>query len=151
MTVAESPSSPGRRVERLVAKAAAGASGVLNHSGEVETLIAFSDECRAARLAIPLIAPLPMVADASASAALAALPGLRLPAGMLRAIADAPDPFAEGLDWAVQLATRLAASDRFIGCNLSGSAAGTDPWTRLAATVQFATAVRTAWQSATPT
>ncbi len=86
VTVAESPSSPGNRVERLMAKAGAGASAcVLNHSGEVETLIAFSDECRAARLAIPLIAPLPMVADARAAAGLAALPGLRLPAGMLRA------------------------------------------------------------------
>jgi methylenetetrahydrofolate reductase (NADPH) len=149
VTVAESPSSPGHRVERLVAKAAAGASAcVLNHSGEVETLIAFSEECRAARLAIPLIAPIPMVADARAAAALAALPGLRLPAGMLRAIAAAADPFAEGLDWAVRLAGLLASSGRFVGCNLSGSAAGMDPWTRLAATVQFATAVQAAWQTA---
>ena len=89
-----------------------------------------------------------MVADVWAAAALAALPGLRLPAGMLRSIAAAADPFAEGLEWATKLAACLASSGRFVGCNLSGSAAGTDPWTRLAATVQFATAVRAAWHDA---
>ncbi|MGD9705809.1 MAG: methylenetetrahydrofolate reductase C-terminal domain-containing protein [Acidimicrobiia bacterium] len=151
-TVAESPASPGHRVERLVAKAAAGASAcILNHSGAAETLIAFGDECLAAGLTLPLIAPLPMVGDARAAAALAALPGLRLPAGMLASIGAATDPFAEGLAWATELGAQLAASGRFVGCNLSGAAAGTDPWSRLAATVQFADAIRTTWESASPT
>ena len=137
-TVGESPASPGRRSERVAAKQTAGASMcVLNHAGEADDMIAFADACRAAGATLPLIAPVPMVADRHAAVGLAAFPGLRLPHGFLDAIIDADDPASAGLTAGRGFVRRWASSGRFAGINLSGGAGGIDPWDRLQLTSEF--------------
>ncbi|MGD9751975.1 MAG: methylenetetrahydrofolate reductase [Acidimicrobiia bacterium] len=144
-TVAESPAAPGDRVGRLLAKQRAGASAcILNHSGDAGALIAFVDRCREAGVTMPMIAPVPMVADRHAALRLAAFPGLRLPTGFLAGIADAADPAAHGPALAAELAATLVRSGRFAGVNLSGGAAGITPDERLAATAAVITATRAA-------
>ncbi len=137
-TVGESPASPGRRSERLGTKQTAGASlCVLNHAGDPENLIRFADECERTGVTLPLIAPVPMIADRHAALGLANFPGLRLPDGLLDAIIGAPDPAAAGLDAAGALIRAFTISQRFAGINLSGGAGGLDPWERLRLTGKF--------------
>jgi methylenetetrahydrofolate reductase (NADPH) len=137
-TVGESPASPGRRSERVAAKQTAGAAlCILNHAGDAEDLIAFADACHAADATLPLIAPVPMVADRHAALALAAFPGLRLPHGFLDDIIGAGDPASAGLDASRRFVRRLADGGRFAGINLSGGAGGVDPWDRLRLTSMF--------------
>ena len=137
-TVGESPASPGRRAERLATKQAAGAAAcVLNHAAEAQDLIDFADSCVDAGATLPLIAPVPMVADRPAALDLANFPGVRLPHGYLDAITGAIDPTATGLEASRVLMEAFAASGRFAGINLSGGAGGVDPWERLALTCRF--------------
>lgn len=137
-TVGESPASPGNRVQRLGGKQHAGAAlCVLNHAGDIDDLVRFADECRSSGVTIPLVAPIPMIADRHAALGLAAFPGLRLPHGLLEDIIDAPDPATAGLGAARELVRRCATSERFAGVNLSGGAGGHDPWDRLRFTSQF--------------
>ena len=137
-TVGESPASRGARPERLAAKQHAGASlCLLNHAGEAADLIVFADACRTAGATLPLIAPVPMVADRQAALSLAAFPGLRLPHGFLDAIIEADDPASAGLDASRDVIRACAASTRFAGINLSGGAGGLDPFERLQLTTRF--------------
>ena len=137
-TVGESPASPGPRPERLAAKQRAGAAlCVLNHSGGADDLIAFADSCRSGGVTLPLIAPVPMVADRHAALGLANFPGLRLPSGLLDEIIDAGDPAVAGLDACRRFVHECATSNRFAGINLSGAAGGHDPWERLRMTSRF--------------
>lgn len=146
VTVAESPASPGQRARRVLAKERAGASVcVLNSSGDADVLVEFVDRCRDVGVTLEFVAPVPMVASRNAALALAAFPGVKMPTGMLDAVARSSDPLAEGIAWSTALADRLRASDRFIGCNLSGGARGADPWERLAATNGFVDAVLAVW------
>ena len=148
-TVAESPTSPGPRPQRLAAKQLAGASGcILNHGGDAHELVAFADSCRDAGASLPLLAPVPMVADKHAALALAAFPGVRLPTGYLDLIIDAVDASEAALVAMEQLTSNLWHSGRFIGINLSGGGRGTDPWGRLDTTAQFVDRARTAWRRA---
>ncbi len=137
-TVAESPASPGPRAERLATKQRAGAAlCVLNHAGDPAELTAFADSCRASGATLPLIAPVPMVADRRAALGLAAFPGLRLPHGFLDEIIEADAEECAGLEASRRFIRAVAASSRFAGINLSGGAGGLDPWDRLRLTGDF--------------
>jgi hypothetical protein len=150
-TVGESPASPGRRPERLALKQAAGAAlCVLNHGGEATDLVTFADACDAAGATMPLIAPVPMVADRVAALGLANFPGVRLPHGYLDGIIEATDPTAAGLEASRSLMDTFAASGRFAGINLSGGAGGLGPWDRVALTSRFIEQARFAFAAATP-
>jgi methylenetetrahydrofolate reductase (NADPH) len=145
-TAAESPSSPGFRVQRLAMKRRAGAAAaVLNHCGEVDEAVSFADACRASGNDMPLIAPIAMVGDAHAAQALEAFPGLRLPRATMHAVATAADPHAAGLAAAAEHCRALAVSGRFVGVNLSGSGWDRDPIARLDATAAFIEIARDAW------
>lgn len=151
-TVAESPASLGFRAQRLAVKQRSGAIAcVLNHGGSADELAAFADGCRAAGADLPLIAPVPMVGDRRSAAALAAFPGLRLPDGVIEAVTGSPDARAAGIRAAAALASELAATDRFVGFNLSGSAGATNPWERIDDTSVFVNATRAAWSRRAPT
>ena len=148
-TVGESPASPARRPERLALKQTAGAAlCVLNHCGEATDLVTFADACGAAGATLPLIAPVPMVADRVAALGLANFPGVRLPHGFLDAIIEATDPAAAGLEASRSLMDTFAASGRFAGINLSGGAGGLDPWDRVALTSRFIEQARRAFGAA---
>ena len=147
VSVAESPASPGDRTGRVLAKERAGASlCVLNHGGDPDEVVAFVDACRGRGRDAGLRRPGP---DGRRRAvgrrARGRFPGLRLPAGYLDAIASARDPVRQGIASAEELTARLAASGRFVGINLSGSARDHDPAERLRSTVEFVQACRTAW------
>ena len=145
VTVGESPSSPGKRVHRLLAKQRAGATlCLLNHCGSPDDADRFVDECRAAGVTLAFVAPVPMVGSSEGAASLAAFPGLQLPDGLL-AVRDARDPAAERLRWATRLSSALAATGRFVACNLSGRAPGADPFERAESTATFAEAIRHSW------
>lgn len=149
-TVGESPASLGPRAARTARKQAAGAGAcILNHAGRADQLVAFAESCRSVGVDIPMIAPIPMVADKQAALGLAQFPGLRLPPGFVDRILGAEDPAAEGLQQARAFAGSLARSGRFAGVNLSGSAAGSSPEERLASTEDFIAAVREGWTGAT--
>jgi methylenetetrahydrofolate reductase (NADPH) len=142
VTVGESPASPGGRVGRLEAKAAAGAAAcILNHAGAPEALTSFASAVAGSNIDLALFAPVPVVADGAAALALAAFPGLRLPPGYLRAIVDSPRPEEEGLQAASRLARVLLASGCFAGLNLSGGH-GADPYERLRTTARYIAAMR---------
>lgn len=144
-TVAESPSAPGDRPARVLAKQRAGASAcILNHGGGARELVDFVDRCRAIGVDLPMVAPVPMVADKQAALGLAAFPGIHLPAGHLQRILDAAAPAEEALALARDLAGQLIGSGRFAGINLSGGASGTTPDERLEMTGRFIDAVRDA-------
>ncbi len=146
-TVGESPASPGARVERLGAKRAAGAGAcILNHSGDVADLVDFADSCHRRELDLPLIAPIPMVADVRAAAALVRFPGLRLPRHFVEVVAEARDPAEASIDLTRSMSAELAAAGRFIGVNLSGSATADDPYERIELTTRFAGAARDGWR-----
>ena len=148
-TTAESPASPGFRVQRLAMKRRAGAAAaVLNHCGDVEEVVAFADACRQSGNDMPLIAPVAMVGDARAALALQAFPGLRVSQAAMRSIATADDPHAAGLAAAAEQCRGLAVSERFVGVNLSGSGWDRDPIARLEATAAFIEVVRQAWSDA---
>jgi methylenetetrahydrofolate reductase (NADPH) len=148
VTVGESPASTGMRAARVLAKQRAGASMcILNHGGAVDELTAFVDGCRAIGVTLDFVAPIPMVADARSAGALARSPGLVLPSGYLEAIVAADDPEREALRQAAAMAARLAATGRFAGINLSGSAKDDDPWQRLTSTATFVDRVRSGWRS----
>jgi 5,10-methylenetetrahydrofolate reductase len=148
-TVGESPASPGPRLERLTLKRAAGAAAcILNHSGDVDDLDRFAASCRHSDLNVPLIAPLPMVADARAAAALVRFPGLRLPQRFVDLVSRAPDPAEASIALVALMCAELAGSGRFAGVNLSGSATGADPYARIELTTRFVAAARDAWITA---
>ena len=148
VTVAESPASPGPRVARLRAKQDAGASAViLNHCGGAEELIAFATKARSAGWTRPIVAPIPMIADADAARRLARFPGLRLQGGLLDAITHAEDPAAEGLSAAAQFTAAIAASGQLHGINLSGPAADRSPSERRRMTARFVEVTRGAWEA----
>lgn len=148
-TVAESPSSPGDRIERLRWKQRSGAmAAILNHSGDPALVIEFALRCRDEGVDIPLIAPVPLVADIDTALALEAFPGLHLPEGFLGAVAASPDPLSTGLTRTLELTAELAASRLFAGVNLSGGTTSANPTDRLRLTEQFAPAVRIAWAAA---
>lgn len=143
VTVGESPASPGDRVGRVAAKAAAGAAGcILNHAGAPEDLIAFADAVAARTRPPHLFAPVPMVAGEQAALALRAFPGLRLPPGYLHSILEARRPEEAGLRAAGDLARTLLASGRFAGIDLSGGGHDADPHERLRTTARYIEAVR---------
>jgi len=122
-SAAESPASPGPRVERLVAKQRAGAAMViLNHGGDAADLVEFARRCRAAGATVPLVAPVPLVVDPESAARLDRFPGLRLPTGLLAAVATARSPRDEGIRRAAALAIELLEVGMFAGVNLSGPA-----------------------------
>lgn len=142
-TVGESPASPGRRAERVAIKAAAGASVcVLNHAGDVAELVAFADECRQLGTTIAMVAPIPMVGDLAALAGLAQFPGLRVPDRFGEIMAGSSDHVQAAVDAAAAMAAELAVSGRFVGVNLSGGAAGTDPIERVETTRRFIDAIQ---------
>lgn len=150
-TVAESPASPGRRAERVALKAAAGASAcVLNHAGDVADLVAFADECRQLGTAIAIVAPIPMVGDLDALAGLAQFPGLRVPERFVEIMAGSSDHVQTAVDTAALMAAELVASGRFVGVNLSGGAAGTDPIVRIETTRRFIDAIHAEYDGQRP-
>lgn len=148
-TVGESPASLGPRAERVRLKARAGASMcILNHAGDATELVAFVDACRQLDVDTPFVGPIPMVGDAAAAAGLEKFPGLNLPPGFIGAILGAEDPLAVGIERASSLTAEIASSRRFAGVNLSGSAAGSDPYQRIESMGRFIVGVRTAWAAA---
>jgi 5,10-methylenetetrahydrofolate reductase len=148
-TVGESPASPGARVERMALKRAAGAGAcILNHCGEVEQLERFAEACAHRGVDLPLIAPIPMVADRWAATALVRFPGLRLPQRFIDVVTTADDPAQASIELAGRMSAQLAGSGCFAGVNLSGSATGVDPYARIELTARFAEAVHDAWNSA---
>ncbi len=145
-TVGESPASPGPRVERLAVKRAAGAGAcILNHSGEAEELVAFAEACRRSGLDLPMVAPIPMVADLQAAAALVRFPGLCLPSGFVEVVAEASDAAEASIALASSMVAELAGSGEFVGVNVSGSATSADPYARIDLTNRFVAAIRNAW------
>jgi methylenetetrahydrofolate reductase (NADPH) len=145
-TVAESPASPGFRAHRVKVKQQAGASlCLLNHGGDASNQISFADHCRAVGVTIPLVAPVPMVASKRSALALAGRPGVQLPHGFLDAIIDAVDPAAEGLLAAYIFMRELAASGRFDGINLSGSAVGASSTGQLSIADNFIRRAHQTW------
>lgn len=150
-TVGEAPSSVGPRPDRIRLKARAGASlCILNHGGNAVDLVSFVDRSRRLDVDMPFLGPIPMVGDVAAAAGLGKFPGLKLPPGYVRAIVGADDPLAMGIERASSLAAELASSQRFGGVNLSGSAAGSDPYQRIESMGRFIDGVRTAWTTAAP-
>jgi hypothetical protein len=90
------------------------------------------------------------VADVRSALALDRFPGSRLPAGYLDSIVQATDPYEQALANAERLASELAASSRFAGINLSGSARDSTPDDRLRSTAEFIEVVRRGWSGACP-
>lgn len=110
--------------------------------------MAFVDGCRAAGVTLDVVAPVPMVSDARSAGALARFPGLQLPPGYLDVIVNAADPGRRALAAAQELTSQLAASGRFVGINLSGSARDDDPFQRIGSTAEFVQTCRDAWAAA---
>lgn len=130
VTVAESPAAPPRdeRPDRLRMKERAGAdAAILNHAGDPAAMVAFADRCTALGSALALVAPVPVITDASSASALAQFPGLVLPAGLTGRILGSDDPHATGVDAAVSIGRQLLGSGRFVAVNLSGSGAAGGP------------------------
>lgn len=111
------------RPQRLVAKQRCGASvAVLNHAPRPADVASFVAAARAAGLRIPVIAAAAVVTDELSAAVLQGLPGLDLDASVVRAVLDADDPVAAGIDAAVAEARALLAIDGVEGVNISGLA-----------------------------
>ena len=124
-SVAENPVAPPRalRPERLLEKVRAGATACfVNHTSGPVALTQFADAARAAGVAVPLIACVPVVTDAGSAAVLRSFTGLELPPGYLEGILDAADPERAGIAAAVRLCEQLLAVPGVRGVNLSGGA-----------------------------
>jgi 5,10-methylenetetrahydrofolate reductase len=137
-SVAESPASPGPRVERVIAKERAGASMViLNHGGDPPDLVDFAHRCRDAGATVPMLAPVPIVVDPVSAARLDRFPGLRLPTGLTAAVATSRAPRREGIARAAALAADLMQTGVFAGVNLSGPAGIPTAEARLSITAEL--------------
>jgi methylenetetrahydrofolate reductase (NADPH) len=135
VSVAESPASPpvDRRAERLAVKQAAGADvAVLNHGGSPGRMRAFARAVRDRGVALPLVAPVPVVTDVASAHALEQFPGVELPSGLTRRIITAADPVRAGVAAAIDVGRELLDRDAsaFAAVNLSGSATGDGPEAR---------------------
>ena len=128
VSVAESPASPPvlDRPLRGSNKAHSGADAVVvNHAGSADDLRRFSQQCAAAGVSIPLIGPVPLIADQDSARRLTQFPGLALDASLVAAVLHSPDPAAEGRQRAVDFGRALLDPGRkdgrpFSGLNLSG-------------------------------
>src|SRR5579875_1510186 len=99
--VPETPTAPpvALRPQRLADKQRAGAAvAVLNHVADPGDVERFVTAARAAGLSIPVIASVVVYTDAVSAAALQGLPGVELAADAVRAILDAADPVAAGVE-----------------------------------------------------
>ena len=133
VSVAESPIAPprDRRAERVAMKERAGADVVIvNHAGSPDAVVGFANSCRTAGASLGVIAPVPVITDASSARALAQFPGLALPDGLAERILDSDDPTATGVAAAVELGAELLATGQFSTLNLSGSATAAGPVAR---------------------
>lgn len=123
--VVETPTAPPHAVRplRLVEKQRAGAGvAILNHVGAATELRRFMSAARAAGLAMPVIASVPVYTDPASAAALQGLPGLDLPASSVARVLAADDPVSAGVDAAVEEARAVLAVGGIAGVNISGSA-----------------------------
>lgn len=122
VAVAESPASApvDRRPARLLTKQRAGADlAILNHAGDEDDLVAFADAAVEVGVALPIVAPVPVITDPGSLRALTRFPGVRLPQTVTRSVG--PDG-VDGVGAAVRFGRRLLASGRFRHVNLSGRA-----------------------------
>jgi len=120
--VAESPASPptSQRPARLLTKQNAGAdAAILNHAGTVDQLNSFAALALAAGVAMPLIAPVPVVTSSSTLTALTQFPGVQLP-DQIHAVVDSADPTRAGISAAIEVGRRLLTNGLFAHLNLSG-------------------------------
>lgn len=146
VSVAESPASPpvDARVERLVAKQAAGADvAIFNHAGSADELVDFADRAAAAGANLALVAPVPVITDPESARSLTQFPGLVLPEGFADSVLTSADPRRAGIDLAVELGRGLLASGRFAAVNLSGAATAGDPIERARLMAEVAQALDT--------
>lgn len=128
VSVAESPASPPvlDRPRRVANKARAGANVVVvNHAGSAAELRRFAHRCGSTGVSIPLVGPVPLIADQSSARRLARFPGLALDAELVDAVLDSRNPLAEGRRRAVAFGRALLApgdgdGQPFVGVNLSG-------------------------------
>ncbi|NEM91434.1 methylenetetrahydrofolate reductase C-terminal domain-containing protein [Galbitalea soli] len=132
VSVGESPATPpvGRRADRLLQKAAAGAEVCfVNHAGGVQPVREFIARAHDIGVTLDYIACIPIVVDRASAELLRSFTSLALPPGYLERILGAADPFEEGIAAAVELAHGMLALDSVAGVNLSGGAgAGREAW-----------------------
>lgn len=128
VSVAESPASPPvqDRPQRVANKTRSGADVVVvNHAGTAANLRRFSRRCASIGVSIPLIGPVPLIADRPSARSLTQFPGLALDAELVAAVLESSDPVAEGRQRAVAYGRALLApgtgeEQPFAGLNLSG-------------------------------
>jgi methylenetetrahydrofolate reductase (NADPH) len=122
--VPETPGAPPRelRAFRLAQKQRAGAAvAVLNHD-TVTTVRQFLAAAAHAGVTIPVIAAVAIFTDPPSAAALSGLPGLELDPAAVRAVLDAPDPVAAGIETAARQSRALLGIPGVAGVNISGLA-----------------------------
>jgi methylenetetrahydrofolate reductase (NADPH) len=127
VSVAESPASPPveLRPRRLLSKQRAGADlAIVNHTGGVDRVASFARSCRDAGVRLALVAPVPVITDASSALALERFPGVRLPEGLVRRVTTADEPARVGVDAAVDLGRELLELTDIDAINLSGLGSG---------------------------
>ncbi len=126
VSVSESPAATPtiHRPARVAIKERAGADVViLNHAGAPTSLVEFADRCREAGARLAMVAPVPVITDRTSARSLAQFPGLVLPDGLVERVLGSCDPFAAGIDAAVEIGRELMESGRFATINLSGAGA----------------------------
>lgn len=127
VSVGEAPATPPveRRAARVVEKERAGAEiCFVNHAGGVEPVRAFIDEARGLGSRLGFVPCVPIVVSRASAELLRSFTTLVLPDGYLDRILAARDPYAAGIDAAVDLSLGFLGLDGVVGVNLSG---GTGP------------------------
>ena len=125
-SVAESPSAPpvDRRAARLAEKVRAGAqAAMLQYCGEAADVAAFAAAARTAGVDVPLLPGVPVVVDREGADLVASFAAAVLPAGYLRSVVRAADPFTAGVAVAVRYGRELLDIDGVAGVVLAGGAA----------------------------
>ncbi|AUG29044.1 methylenetetrahydrofolate reductase C-terminal domain-containing protein [Microbacterium hominis] len=130
VAVAEQPAAPpiDYRPVRLALKARAGAElAILNLCGDLSDLVRFAGALAATGAAIPLVASVPVITSRSAALRLAALPGVRLPSGLVTAVTAAAAVDDAGVHAAVAAAREALTVPGVVGVHLSAVVDEADP------------------------
>jgi 5,10-methylenetetrahydrofolate reductase len=123
VSVGESPRTPpvDKRPMRLLQKEKAGAEVCfINHAGGARPAAEFIQASRDIGVSLGFIACLPIILDEDSAKLLRSFTTLVLPPGYVDRILAAPDPRAEGINAAVDLAMEFLDIDGMVGVDLSG-------------------------------
>ncbi len=128
VSVAESPASPpvDERAQRVSNKERSGAAVVVvNHAGSADDLRRFSKQVAAIGVSLPLVGPVPLIADRASARRLTQFPGLALDSSLVERVLRSCKPQEEGRRMAVAFGRSLLAPEDehgrpMAGLNLSG-------------------------------